>query len=34
VLKSFYKYKNSALGILEAISSDYSDLSLDATDIQ
>ena len=34
VLKSFYKYKNSALGILEAISSDYSDLNLDATEIQ
>ena len=34
ILKSVYKYKNSALGILEAISSDYSDLNFDASEIQ
>ena len=27
-------YRNSAMGIMEAISADYSDLDLDATDIQ
>lgn len=27
-------YRNSAMGIMEAISADYSDLNLDATDIQ
>lgn len=33
-IKSYYKYKNSALGILESISADYSALDLDATNIQ
>lgn len=31
---NLYKYRNSALGIMESISSDYSDLSFDATAIQ
>ncbi len=30
----FYKYKNSIKGILEAVSTDYSNLDLDATEIQ
>lgn len=33
-IKAFYKYKNSALGIMESISADYSALDLDATKIQ
>lgn len=33
-IKNIYKYKNSAMGILESISSDYSQLNLDATEIQ
>lgn len=33
-IKSVYKYKNSILGILEAISQDYSNLNLDALQIQ
>lgn len=33
-IKSYYKYNNSALGILENISTDYSNLNLDATEIQ
>lgn len=32
--KSIYGYRNSALGILEAMSDDYSNLNLDATEIQ
>lgn len=32
--KNFYAYKNSALGIMETISTDYSDLKLDAEEIQ
>ena len=32
--KAIYAYKNSALGILESISQDYSALNLDATEIQ
>lgn len=31
---SYTKYKDSALGILEAVSADYSNLDLEATDIQ
>lgn len=33
-VKAIYTYKNSVLGILESISQDYSDLNLDATEIQ
>ena len=33
-VKAIYAYKNSALGILESISQDYSALNLDATEIQ
>ena len=33
-VKAIYAYKNSALGILESISQDYSNLDLDATEIQ
>ena len=33
-VKAIYTYKNSILGILESISQDYSDLNLDATEIQ
>ena len=33
-VKAIYTYKNSALGILESISQDYSSLNLDATEIQ
>ena len=33
-VKAIYAYKNSALGILESISQDYSSLNLDATEIQ
>lgn len=33
-IKGIYKQKNSALGILESISTDYSNLSLDASEIQ
>lgn len=33
-IKNIYKYKNSALGILDAVSSDYSNLNLDALNIQ
>ena len=34
VIKNIYEYKNSAMGILEMVSSDYSDLNLDAINIQ
>lgn len=34
VIDNIYKFKNSALGILETISSDYSNLDLDATALQ
>lgn len=34
VIKNIYNFKNSALGILESISSDYSNLDYDATVIQ
>lgn len=33
-ISNIYKYKNSALGIFETISNDYSNLGLEATDIQ
>ena len=33
-IKSIYNYRNSILGILENISADYSNLNLDATEIQ
>ena len=33
-IDNIYKYKNSAMGILDTISSDYNNLNLDATDIQ
>ena len=33
-VKAIYTYRNSALGILESISKDYSNLDLDATEIQ
>ena len=32
-VKAIYTYRNSALGILESISQDYSSLNLDATEI-
>ena len=34
VIDEVYKYKNSALGILQAVSEDYSNLDLDATKLQ
>ena len=33
-IKSIYDYRNSVLGILESITTDYSELSLEASDIQ
>ena len=33
LINSIYSYKNSVLGILDTISTDYSDLDLDATNI-
>ena len=33
-IDSYYKYKNSALGILEAATTDYKNLDLEASDIQ
>ena len=33
-IDNIYKYKNSAMGILEAVSADYSNLNLDATAIK
>lgn len=33
-VKAYYNYKNSVMGILENISADYSNLNLDATEIQ
>lgn len=33
-IDAFYKYKNSVFGILDTISTDYSNLNLDATSIQ
>ena len=34
VIDEVYKYKNSALGILQAVNEDYSNLDLDATKLQ
>lgn len=34
VIDGVYKYKNSALGIMESITADYANLDLDATEIQ
>lgn len=33
-ITNIYEYKNSVLGILEAVNNDYSNLNLDATEIQ
>lgn len=33
-IEAFYKYRNSVLGILDTISADYSNLSLNATNLQ
>ena len=33
-IKNIYDYKNSVMGILETVTSDYSNLNLDATEIQ
>ena len=33
-IEAFYTYRNSVMGIIEQISADYSNLSLDATEIQ
>lgn len=33
-IEAFYRYHNSVLGILEAVTQDYSNLNLDATNIQ
>jgi hypothetical protein len=32
-IKAIYAYQNSVMGVLDTISTDYSNLSLDATDI-
>ena len=34
VMDNIYKYKNSAMGILESIASDYQDMDFEATEIQ
>lgn len=34
IIENFYKYRNSAYGIMENISKDYKDLDFDATEIQ
>lgn len=34
VIDNIYKYKNSAMGVLEMITTDYTDLNLDAQNIQ
>lgn len=34
VIENIYKYRNSVLGILDTVKNDYSDLNLNATDIQ
>lgn len=34
IIEGIYKYKNSAIGIMESIASDYSNLDFDATEIQ
>lgn len=33
-ITQIYKYRNSAMGVMEAISQDYNDLNLDASEIQ
>lgn len=33
-IEAYYKFQNSVLGILDTVSKDYSDLNLDATEIQ
>ena len=34
IIENFYKYQNSAMGIMERITTDYKDLDLDASAIQ
>jgi hypothetical protein len=34
IMEGIYKYQNSAMGIMEAISNDYSGLDFDATELQ
>ena len=34
IIEGIYKYRNSAMGIMESIASDYSNLDFDATEIQ
>ena len=34
IIEGIYKYKNSAMGIMESIASDYSSLDFDASEIQ
>jgi hypothetical protein len=34
IVDSYYKYRNSALGILEAVQTDYSDLNLSVEELQ
>ena len=34
IIEGIYRYKNSAMGIMESIASDYSQLDFDATEIQ
>lgn len=34
IIEGIYKYKNSAMGIMESIATDYSTLDFDATEIQ
>ena len=34
IIENYYKYQNSALGIMKQITTDYKDLDLDATEIQ
>jgi hypothetical protein len=34
IIEGIYKYKNSAMGIMESIANDYSSLDFDATEIQ
>lgn len=34
IIENFYKYRTSALGIMESIAQDYKDLDMDATNIQ
>jgi hypothetical protein len=34
ILEAIYKYRNSAMGVMESISNDYSNLDLDVTELQ